>query len=861
MVKTFLKKIYPVFVLVLIAVLCTAFVTGTRAATDYEQEMDASSYAVFSLRGGQYYRLLFKPEKSARYTLTSAGLLDTMVELYDYSTGQLISSNDDGGESRNFSLTESLVAGKSYLYKVRLYSSSSSGTVAVNLSGSYTDGTVVAFGSYPQSRVTDSSLLSALNSKSLTWKSYPYYSGNGSYGSMTQSSSMKYSDVTYNGTKYRAVKFSKFRPHHSFRSEFTDNSDSVQYSNGYNLNTVYWFEYDPVIWYIVDSDNNYLLSAVSLDAQPFNNAIYSSNNSYWMNSSATVFANDYYNSSIRSWLNGTFYNTAFGSSETSAIETASLDNSAFSELYSKYNSTSSNDKVFLPSYAEVNGSSEFYSGVGKYTFGSEYAKSQGLISNDWRLRTAGRDSELVCCVDADGEAQFNYYSYFNGAIRPAIKATLSCSALGHLYLSETVEPTCEYGGYTFDVCVQCAKVQNIQSSGSAKGHTYSWVTTKAATCSVEGSRKQVCSVCKAEGKTESIAKTAHSYNWVTVRNATCSVEGSRKQVCSVCRAEGKTESIAKTAHNYGWVTVRNATCSAEGSRKQVCSVCKAEGKTESIAKTAHNYNWVTARNATCSAEGSRKQVCSVCNAEGKTESIAKTAHSYKWTITQKATCTKTGVQKQVCSVCKAVGSQKSISKVSHKYKAKDTVKAGLNKDGYIKKQCSMCKSTVKTTIYRIKSVKPSYDKTEYSGNAKTPTVTVKDRAGNRLKNGSDYSVSYSGKRKEIGTYKVVVKFKGKYSGTKQLSFKIVLGKVSKIKQIEGQETRFAWSKVYGADGYEVYKYNSKSKKYEKLYVTKHNSLYGGKISRDMKILVRAYRKVGKKTYYGDWSKTLTLKAK
>ena len=820
--KTFLKKVYPVFALVLIAALSTAFVTGTRAATDYEQEMEASSYAVFNLRGGQYYRLLFKPKKSAQYTLTSAGLVDTMVELYDYSTGQLISSNDDGGESRNFSLTESLVAGKSYLYKVRLYSSSSSGIVAVNLSGSYTDGTVVAFGSYPQSRVTDRELLSALNSKSLIWKSYPYYSGNGSYGSMTQSSSMKYSDVTYNGTKYRAVKFSKFRPNHSFRPEHTDTSNSVQYVNGYNLNTVYWFEYDPIIWYIVDSNNSYLLSAVSLDAQPFNNAIYSSNNSYWMNSSATISANNYYNSSIRSWLNGTFYNTAFGSSETSAIKTASLDNSAFSELYSKYNSNSSDDKVFLPSYAEVNGFSEFYYSMGKYTFGSEYAKSQGLISNEWRLRTAGRDSELVCCVDTDGEAQVNYYSYFNGAIRPAIKATLSCSALGHLYLSETVEPTCEYGGYTFDVCVQCAKVKNIQSAGSAKGHTYSWVTTKAATCSVEGSRKQVC---------------------------------------SVCNAEGKTESIAKTAHNYKWVTARNATCSAEGSRKQVCSVCNAEGKTESIAKTAHNYNWVTARNATCSAEGSRKQVCSTCNAEGKTESIAKIAHSYKWTITQKATCTKTGVQKQVCSVCKAVGSQKSISKVSHKYKSNGTVKAGLSKDGYIKKQCSTCKSSVKTTIYRIKSVKLSYDKTEYSGNAKTPTVTVKDRAGNQLKNGSDYSVSYSGKRKEIGTYKVVVKFKGKYSGTKQLSFKIVLGKVSKIKQIEGKETRFAWSKVYGSDGYEVYKYNSKSKKYEKLYVTKHNSLYGGKISKDMKIRVRAYRKVGKKTYYGDWSKTLTLKAK
>ena len=72
----------------------------------------------------------------------------------------------------------------------------------------YKVGDIIEFGSYPQSKVTDSSLVSALNKASKKWVSYGYYSGDCSYGSMKPGDWMKYADFTYNGTKYRAVTFS-----------------------------------------------------------------------------------------------------------------------------------------------------------------------------------------------------------------------------------------------------------------------------------------------------------------------------------------------------------------------------------------------------------------------------------------------------------------------------------------------------------------------------------------------------------------------------------------------------------------------------------------------------------------------------
>lgn len=79
-------------------------------------------------------------------------------------------------------------------------------------------GDTCTFGSYPQTIAEDRPHRQALNAQTLNRVSYGYYSGSGSYGSMSQSDYMMYADVTYGGNRYRAVRLLLQQPRiHSLR--------------------------------------------------------------------------------------------------------------------------------------------------------------------------------------------------------------------------------------------------------------------------------------------------------------------------------------------------------------------------------------------------------------------------------------------------------------------------------------------------------------------------------------------------------------------------------------------------------------------------------------------------------------------
>lgn len=104
----------------------------------------------------------------------------------------------------------------------------------------YSVGDIITFGSYPQSEVTkesDSATYAKLEAASKNWVSYGYYSGNGDYGSMQPGDWMKYADITLGGEKYRAVRFTQYRPYWTEDPSSSDNS--YQDSNGYTVNKIY----------------------------------------------------------------------------------------------------------------------------------------------------------------------------------------------------------------------------------------------------------------------------------------------------------------------------------------------------------------------------------------------------------------------------------------------------------------------------------------------------------------------------------------------------------------------------------------------------------------------------------------------
>lgn len=137
-------------------------------------------------------------------------------------------------------------------------------------------------------------------------------------------------------------------------------------------------------------------------------------------------------------------------------------------------------------------------------------------------------------------------------------------------------------------------------------------------------------------------------------------------------------------------------------------------------------------------------------------------------------------------------------------------KATLSTNGSIKKVCSVCKKTTSTTtIYAPETFTLSKTGYTYNGKIQKPSLTIKDSAGKTIA-ADNYTLTYSNSSsKNPGTYTVKVTFKGNYSGTKSLSYKIVptTPELSAAANAAAGIT-VKWGKVTGADGYYVYRKTS-----------------------------------------------------
>ena len=183
----------------------------------------------------------------------------------------------------------------------------------------------------------------------------------------------------------------------------------------------------PIEWCVLarDGDKALLISRYGLDAQPYNTT----------NSEVT-----WENCTLRTWLNGTFYNKAFSSAEQAAILTMYVDNSKY-QCYDGWSTSSggnnTRDKVFLLSYAEANK----YFGVtynnsnntNSRVAPTAYAIAQWASTNNssktvdetnagwWWLRSPGYGQNYAAYVNSNGSLNGNYYVTFaSGSVRPAL---------------------------------------------------------------------------------------------------------------------------------------------------------------------------------------------------------------------------------------------------------------------------------------------------------------------------------------------------------------------------------------------------------------------------------------------------------
>ena len=487
--------------------------------------------------------------------------------------------------------------------------------------------------------------------------------------------------------------------------------------------------------------------------------------------------------------------------------------------------------------------------------------------------------------------------------------TETIAKTSHKYADTVVAPTCTTDGYTLHKCSVCGTSYKDNTT-KATGHSYgNSVVTKQPTCTAEGTAIKTCTKCNAT-VTETIPKASHKYA-DTVVAPTCTTNGYTLHKCSVCGTSYKDSTTKATGHSYGnSVVTKQPTCTSEGTKTKTCTKCNAT-VTEKLPAKGHTAVTDKGYPATCTIAGKTDgSHCSVCNTVIKVQTVINaTGHkSSGWIVDKAASIGVKGSKHKECTVCKKVLetaeipalSRISISKASvtlststyaYDGKAKTpsvTVKVGgktLKKDtDYTVSYSNNTKiGTAKVTITgkgnytgsisKTYSIKNNFKKAtisgisnkSYTGKNITQSITVKYN-GKTLKNGTDYTVSYSNNKK-VGTATVKITGKGSYTGTITKTFKINPAK-QEIQKLTAKSKAFFvdWAQKGSATGYEIqYATNSKFTSAKKVTITnkKADKTTVSKLSGKKKyyVRVRSYTTVKGTKYYGAWSASKSVTTK
>ena len=284
----------------------------------------------------------------------------------------------------------------------------------------------VWFGSYPQSEVvceTDTERISQLTSGILKIEYVTVSSTQ--WDKIEGATYDRYGETTVDGIKYRRL--SKYDALYA-------GSDSNYYNWG--SDTVRYFRYEPIKWRVlqIDGKDAFLIADRALDDQKYN---IERGFSLWEESA------------VRSFLNGTFVNSAFTSSERSAIKTTDVINDN-NIPWGTGGGNNTSDKVFFLSENEVYHSdivskygftkSEDTCDEGRRCKSSAFAKAKGVYSSEyglykgncsWWLRSPGAAAGRTAYVTHLGAINDSgaYVDSKTMAVRPALHLDLSSSDL------------------------------------------------------------------------------------------------------------------------------------------------------------------------------------------------------------------------------------------------------------------------------------------------------------------------------------------------------------------------------------------------------------------------------------------------
>ena len=506
----------------------------------------------------------------------------------------------------------------------------------------------------------------------------------------------------------------------------------------------------------------------------------------------------------------------------------------------------------------------------------------------------------------------------------------SLSAKGHTEVVDKAIPaTCTTDGKTEGShCSVCGAVIKAQDTIKATGHTFgNWTTTKSATCTESGTQIRKCETC---GATESKSLSAKGHTEVVDKAipATCTTDGKTEgSHCSVCNTVIKVQTVINaTGHkSSGWIVDKAASIGVKGSKHKECTVCKKVLETAEIpalpminiqsanvSVSTNSYVFDnTAKKPSVTVKiggkalknGSDYTVFYLNNTKVGTATVRITGKGdYTGTITrnftinpakqqiqkletrykgffvdwaQKGSATGYDVEYSVNSnmsgaVSKHLTANKpdtlTVSGLAGGKVYYVRVRSYTNTNGKVYYGAWSDVKSIKTANNDITKASVSGISTKaFTGKAITQNVTVK--VGNTvLKNGTDYTVSYSNNKK-VGKATVKITGKGKYGGVITKTFKINPAK-QEIQKLTAKSKAFFvdWAQKGSATGYEIqYATNSKFTSAKKVTITnnKTDKTTVSKLSGKKKyyVRVRSYTTVKGTKYYGAWSASKSVTTK
>ena len=499
---------------------------------------------------------------------------------------------------------------------------------------------------------------------------------------------------------------------------------------------------------------------------------------------------------------------------------------------------------------------------------------------------------------------------------------------GHKYITNTVEATCETDGYTEEKCSNCDYY--TKTIIPKKGHTPSseWTVIKQTTCAEAGEQVRYCTTCGNVAEKQEIAKLAHTPadEWIITKQPTCAEPGEQVRYCTICGNVAEKQEITKLPHTSSdWIIDKEAAPGIAGSMHTECTVCHERLETATIPALAridiseadatlstsiYEYDGgymkpgvvvklndtllVAGKDYTVSYINNKKVGTATVIVNGivqYTGSISKTftINPAKQNIqkletryggffvdwAQKGSATGYEIQYATnygftnAETKKLTANRPDTATIGGLYRGHNyfvrvrsyTIVKGSTYYG----EWSPIKNVV-TASKNMSSVSISNISTKsFTGKAITQSAKLKYN-GSTLKNGRDYTVSYSSNKK-VGTATIKFTGKGSYGGVVTKTFKINPAKQN-IQKLKSKSRSFFidWAQKGSATGYEIqYATNSKFSGAKKVTVTnnKTDKKTISKLSGKKKyyVRVRSYTTVKGKKYYGAWSSTKSVTTK